>query len=477
MYISINFALMCDRSMTFQECELTILRAAVDNKNTQVKTSEAKAPQIKKMISIVEDFIRQKKLICYGGTAINNILPVKDQFYDYNSEIPDYDFFSQNALEDTKELTDIYYKHGYTEVEGKAGVHHGTYKVFVNFIPMADITYIQKDLFQKIQNESTKVDGILYCAPNYLRMSMYLELSRPDGDTSRWEKVLKRKTLLDKHYPLKIKNCSSSSALSTSSKNTTINNITKSVCSEMECVFFGGFAISLYQDYSQQMKRKLKNKQTYERIDVINTNPSKVANIIKERLELSNVSDVAIDKHDGVMDLIKTHFEVRVGKRIICLIYEPIACHSFNNIEIDTRTYKIATIDTLLSFYLLFTFINRPYFNREKLLCTSDFLFELQQSNRLKQKGIMKRFTTKCYGKQDTLIELRANKGAVYEELRHNKNTREYDEWFLKYRPDDMKSNKIQSRVKTRKTKKKNKLTRKLKLLPSQLYGLRNIFV
>ena len=28
----------------------------------------------------VENFIRTNKLICYGGTAINNILPVEDQF-------------------------------------------------------------------------------------------------------------------------------------------------------------------------------------------------------------------------------------------------------------------------------------------------------------------------------------------------------------------------------------------------------------
>jgi hypothetical protein len=33
------------------------------------------------MIKIVEDFIIRKKLICYGGTAINNILPERDQFY------------------------------------------------------------------------------------------------------------------------------------------------------------------------------------------------------------------------------------------------------------------------------------------------------------------------------------------------------------------------------------------------------------
>ena len=36
---------------------------------------------------------------------------------------------------------------------------------------------------------------------------MYLELSRPEGDASRWEKVLKRLTLLNKTYPLRGRDC------------------------------------------------------------------------------------------------------------------------------------------------------------------------------------------------------------------------------------------------------------------------------
>ena len=136
-------------------------------------------------------------MVCYGGTAINNILPLEDQFYDKSTELPDYDFFSSNALEHAKELADIYAKHGYDDVEAKSGVHHGTYKVFVNFIPVADITSLPRNLFKSIQNKSIKVDGILYAPPDYLRMAMYLELSRPKGDVSRWEKVLKRLTLLN----------------------------------------------------------------------------------------------------------------------------------------------------------------------------------------------------------------------------------------------------------------------------------------
>ena len=72
----------------------------------------------------------------------------------------------------------------------------GTFKVFVNFIPIADITYLVPELYRNIHKQSIQVANIYYTPPNYLRMAMYLELSRPDGDVSRWEKVLKRLTLI-----------------------------------------------------------------------------------------------------------------------------------------------------------------------------------------------------------------------------------------------------------------------------------------
>ena len=110
-------------------------------------------PTIKEIIAIVEQFLISKKLICYGGTAINNILPSDDQFYNKEAEIPDYDFFTANALHDAKELADVYYKLGFTDVEAKSGVHVGTYKVFVNYIPVADLTEIAKPIFNSIKKD------------------------------------------------------------------------------------------------------------------------------------------------------------------------------------------------------------------------------------------------------------------------------------------------------------------------------------
>ena len=98
---------------SYQEKELDILREAVDKAEKISGKRMISSPDIQKMIFIVENFLRRKKLICYGGTAINNILPDDDKFYDRETELPDYDFFSMNALEDAKELADIYAKEGF----------------------------------------------------------------------------------------------------------------------------------------------------------------------------------------------------------------------------------------------------------------------------------------------------------------------------------------------------------------------------
>ena len=65
----------CDKTMTFQECELAILRLAVDKAEEKIGRRIVSSDEIKKMIVILENFLKRKNLICYGGTAINNYLP------------------------------------------------------------------------------------------------------------------------------------------------------------------------------------------------------------------------------------------------------------------------------------------------------------------------------------------------------------------------------------------------------------------
>ena len=481
---------ICDKTMSFEECELAVLRAAVDKAQERDKPKSV-SPQIKEMVKIVEKFLRDEKCICYGGTAINNLLPKRDQFYNYDEEIPDYDFFSPKPMEHAKKLVDIYFKAGYEEVEAKSGVHYGTYKVFVNFIPMADITLLEKSLFNVLLENSKRKLGIYYCPPNYLRMSMYLELSRPKGDLSRWEKVLKRLTLLNKYFPVKEDTCSydiiQRKFEGDNKRIDDLNEAIRTTCIDEECIFFGGYANYLYSKY---MPYSIRSKFTKDPdFDVLSKEPETTAEVIKEALQDIEFKNVSVIKHDGLQDIISEHYEVRVGKDSVCFVYKPSGCHSFNKITINKNTIRVETIDTMLSFYLAFMYINRPYYDPKRIVCMSKFLFDVQQRNRLKQKGLLKRFSIDCYGTQHTLEEIRELKAKKFKELKDRK-SEEYQKWFLKYRPVLVEEEKKQSKNNNGENKnnnennkpekinkKKKKQTRKMKSKTQSKKGtVKNIF-
>ena len=75
---------------------MAILRTAVDKADEIQSKRVVNSVDVQKMISIVEQFLRRKKLICYGGTAINALLPHQDKFYNKDTDLADYDFFSKN---------------------------------------------------------------------------------------------------------------------------------------------------------------------------------------------------------------------------------------------------------------------------------------------------------------------------------------------------------------------------------------------
>jgi hypothetical protein len=224
-------------------------------------------------------------------------------------------------------------------------------------------------------------------------------------------------------------------------------------------VFFGGYAISLYSQYMpKHLQQKFKQVADF---DVISHDPEITAEIVKERLKDIGVKDITIIQHDPVGEIIPLCYEVRIGKDTVAFIYKPAACHSYNVISIKGEKVRIATIDTMLSFYLAFLYTNRPYYQEfsDRILCMSKFLFEVQQKNRLEQKGLLKRFSILCYGHQPSVEELRAEKAEKYKELKGKKNSKEYEQWFLNYRPDQKKETKLITEKESSKSKKSSKGT------------------
>ena len=477
---------ICKPKMTFEEKELAILRNAVDVAEERKGKELIQNPDVKKIIGIVEQFLKSNKLMCYGGTAINNILPIEDQFYDKNIELPDYDFYSYNAMEHAKNLADIYFKEGFEEVEAKAGVHTGTFKVYVNFLPVADITQMDKTLFNNIFKESMVVNGIHYCPPNFLRMAMYLELSRPAGDISRWEKVMKRLALLNKIYPLKAKNCDyktfqRSFEEENKNKEHDLYTVVRDSFIDQSVIFFGGYASELYSKYMTKKQQKMFLK--VPDFDILSEDPLNTATVLKERLLDFSIKNVQIIKKDGVGEVIAPHYEIRIDEETVAFIYQPLACHSYNTIKIGKKIIKVATIDTMLSFYLAFIYAGREYYDVNRILCMSQFLFDVQQKNRLEQKGLLRRFSINCYGKQHTLEEIRVEKSEKFEELKNKKNSKEYEEYFLRYVPSgskktksNKKSKKNNKQIDKKKSKKKTKRDSNNKKNKNTRRVFRNIF-
>jgi hypothetical protein len=282
---------------------------------------------------------------------------------------------------------------------------------------------------------------------------MYLELSRPAGDVSRWEKVLKRLTLLNKHYPLKPEiNCAKISNKKTEEKEIKedIFIILKNNFIEQEVVFFGGYATYLYSRYMPEHIKIKANK--VPEFDVLSEQPNKCALIIKDKLINAGIKNVEIIEHDSIEDIIPKHFEIQINKKSYAYIYEPIACHNYNIIDINKEKVRVATIDTMLSFYLAFIYTNNKHYNKDRILCLAKYLFEVEQHNRLEQNGILKRFSTKCYGEQHGLLSIRAEKTKMFKLLANKKGTKEYETWFLKYVPGQLSKKEIN--IKKKKYKK-----------------------
>jgi len=183
-------------------------------------------------------------------------------------------------------------------------------------------------------------------------------------------------------------------------------------------------------------------------------------NIVKKILIKNGIDKVKVYKKTGIGEIIAAHYEIRVGRETVAFIYEPLACHSYNIIQIDKKDVKVATIDTMLSFYLAFLYANRVYYDYNRIICMAEYLFMVQAKNRLKQRGLLKRFSLNCYGKQTTLNTMRNEKSLKFKELKNKKNRAEYDYYFLRYIPTG-KSN--TNDTKTNKRIKKNKGTKKYK--------------
>lgn len=166
-----------------------------------------------KALKVVREFIAERKLILYGGIAIDYALRLKGTQIYGEDVLPDYDFFSSNHVEDSYDLAERLITAGFKNVDAIRAFHVQTQKVRVELIPVADISYCPKTVFDKLITLQYKDLRVLH--PNYQRMDMHHALSFPFDNIpnypsfqNRWKKDIKRFNLFEKHYSIELKELS-----------------------------------------------------------------------------------------------------------------------------------------------------------------------------------------------------------------------------------------------------------------------------
>lgn len=171
--------------------------------------------EIEKALEEVKAFIIRKKLIVYGGLSIDLSLKLLNQPGIYADDaIPDYDFFSSDFYNDSNELADILYKKGFINVSSINAAHFSSRRVRINFVSIADISYIPKNILDNIpyieigkQKKIKYYEGLRIVHPDFQRMDLHKSFNTPYANPPmevilhRLEKDQKRFRLLNEIYP------------------------------------------------------------------------------------------------------------------------------------------------------------------------------------------------------------------------------------------------------------------------------------
>lgn len=423
-----------DKSMNTPKLksQIDIIKRASEVAQHKIDYESAHDEGVLLSIEIVEEFLKKKHRLCYGGQAINAHLPKKYKIYDPDLSIPDYDFFTPDQDNDVDQIVRMLREEGFREIAVRDGMHEGTLKIYVDYIPVADITSIEPKIYRALFKRSFKSEeGISYLDANTLRMLMYLELSRPKGEVERWTKVYERLALFNEFVSHKGVDCVSKSPFKSrlfpSQILATINYVV-----EKKYIFAGADLIPFYDTAVKSQKIQVEWViRSNKPIIFFTPEPDTDAAWLTERFaELDREAResqkgpkerpkgrpkkfrVKTYKSSG-LDIIPSMNIVVQGKHALVFLIHTSACHSFLNIPFkDSAIYtgqmlRVASMDTLITLYFSMGFIKTKFFDMNFISCLANQLVHLNIMRRDKGEDHRLPFITiKCAGHQTSLPSL-----------------------------------------------------------------------
>jgi hypothetical protein len=456
-------------------------------------------PIMIKALDTVESMIKKKKCVVYGGTALNAIMPPHLQFYDPEYDLPDWDFFTNDPIMTAIEIADKVRSKTGTEVSVTTAAHEGTYKIFAEGQAIADITYVSKNVLNILREHSIIKNGIHYSGPDYLRMSAYLELSRPLGQPDRWEKVMRRLSLLNKVYPIKIpvkkdKNVDKVKEIKTRLMGLLMDvQDTKTLRKNGEGDIFAFIGPEIFSVVRRIIQKSSSGKSPIPMrvgsvsggIMLMSPSPEKTCELVMKCLKETgsgsgggsgsgskNRDDYNIIKKDGSGEFLGERYVIyhgkgkRDGHEVCTIVGVHNACQSIYTIRVKhqrtTRSIRIGSVESMLYIYNSLLFSKKGYkdtFGEHEILRAVDSLIKLHiRVFSVQNKSIIP-LPIECIGEQETIKKMREDKKKDIKKLmaERGKTSIEYIRRNIRYDGGDKNMRRIIERAIEREKEHKNR--------------------
>jgi hypothetical protein len=216
--------------------------------------------------NVIFDFLKKTKRKLYGGEGQNQLIKAKDPKDAIYGELVyrDIEFYSPDPIRDCIALCDELYSKGYKHVQSREADHPETFKIFVNFEETCDISYVPRNIYNRIPYE--EVNGMWITSPSFMFINVLRVMTDMLSSVYRVEKDMERGYLMQKHYPMhQIRHAPSIE----SPDKTTVKyreNILQWCTGRESTVQIGEFGCFYYEN------RKLASASEVHRLDFISTN-------------------------------------------------------------------------------------------------------------------------------------------------------------------------------------------------------------
>ena len=289
-------------------------------------------------------FLKKKQVLLYGGLALDQYMPSNLKIY-AKTMLPDIDMFTPHPKSLADDLAEYLKKKGYKETtQVTTALHAGTYKVFSEGLPIADVSYIPQDAFDMLSKGVKKSSfGLKLVPPQYLRFTLHTMLAL--SSVERWEKVVDRMHKFYKVFPPSpVKKFPQVELAALDASLEAINTAVHAYVEDSKAVLLGTPVIDLL--LAQRTPVTAIPDVPYT-VALVSENPQTYAKKLVSELPYAlAVSGLHESKEYNYQT---RHVTIKYKGRIVALFYEAAdKCFGYN----EYKGRRVATIHTVMMMYL-----------------------------------------------------------------------------------------------------------------------------